>query len=254
MAQPQEASTPEVEKLNRESAIPLYIQLADIIRRKIQSGEWKPDQKIPSENEINQLYGLSRMTARQVLARLVDEGLLFRIQGKGTFVARQKISTRSPSYQGIREQLEQQGYATTTEVLSQQVVEADARVATALELTEGTPVVSISRLRRVEGTPLSLHESFVPLRLAPLLVGADLAVEQLCAVLDREYELTMSNVRETLETTAASASTAKLFSMRSGTPLLLLEQRVSTEQSVPFEFTRISFRGDMIRLEFRYDL
>jgi len=242
------------EKLDRDSATPLYIQLADVIRNKIIGGEWVPDQKIPSENELNQIYGISRMTARQVLARLVDEGLLFRVQGKGTFVSRRKISTRSPSYQGIREQLEQQGYATTTEVLENTLIEADARVASALSVLAGTSVYNIRRLRRVEGNPISLHESFVPQALAPLMLDRDLAHEQLCTVLDRDFGLRMAAVTETLETTTASAAEAKLFGTRSGTPLLLLEQRIATPDGTPFEFSRIRFRGDMIRLEFHYDL
>lgn len=243
-----------VEKLDRNAATPLYIQLADVIRDKIQRGEWVADQKIPSENELNHLYGISRMTARQVLARLVDEGLLFRVQGKGTFVSRQKISTRSPSYQGIREQLEQQGYATETKVLSHNLVHADARVAAALRLEKGTSVYSIRRLRSVDSTPISLHESFVPQSLAPDVIERDLANEQLCKVLDRDYNLQMSQITESLETTTASAAVAKLFGTRAGTPLLLLEQQIKTPNGTPFEFSRISFRGDMIRLEFHYDL
>src|SRR6476646_7948296 len=117
------------EMLDRDASMPLYLQLAGLLRGRIESGEWKPGQKIPSENELNRLYGVSRMTARQVLAQLVNEDLLFRVQGKGTFVAHRKISTRSPAYMGIREQLEQLGYATTTRVLSSDVVTADPRVA-----------------------------------------------------------------------------------------------------------------------------
>ncbi|WP_378147082.1 GntR family transcriptional regulator [Cnuibacter sp. UC19_7] len=242
------------EVLDRNSATPLYVQLSDLIRDKITRGEWVPDQKIPSENEFNTLYGISRMTARQVLARLVDEGLLFRVQGKGTFVSRRKISTRSPSYMGIREQLEQQGYATSTEILSEQLIDADARVARELGLAEGTPVYAIRRLRRVEDTPISLHESYVPESLAPGITERDLASQQLCTVLELDYDLQMAHVTETLETSAASKAEAKLFGNRAGTPLLLLEQRISSASGVPFEFARIHFRGDMIRLEFHYDL
>ncbi|WP_144719523.1 GntR family transcriptional regulator [Agrococcus jejuensis] len=243
-----------VEKLDRESATPLYIQLADVIRAKIQRGDWQPDQRIPSENELNQLYGISRMTARQVLARLVDEGLLFRVQGKGTFVSRSKISTRSPSYQGIREQLEQQGYATDTELLGQRLEPASTRVAQALDIPTGTPTFIVRRLRRVDGTPISVHESHVPEALAPGVIERDLVAEQLCTVLDRDFGLRMTKVLETLETTAASANDAKLLAVHEGTPILQLEQRISSPSSKPFEFTRIRFRGDMVRLEFTYDV
>ena len=118
--------------LNRNSAVPLYLQLADELRHKIVSGEWQPEQRIPSENELNQIYSISRMTIRQVLGKLVDEGLVFRVHGKGTFVAQRKIATRSPSYYGVREQLEAQGYSTRTATLVSEVVEADDRLARAL--------------------------------------------------------------------------------------------------------------------------
>ncbi|TPW74846.1 GntR family transcriptional regulator [Schumannella soli] len=239
--------------LDRNSATPLYVQLADVIRDKIKGGEWVPDQKIPSENEFNQLYGISRMTARQVLSRLVDEGLLFRVQGKGTFVSHQKISTRSPSYMGIREQLEQQGYATSTEILSEQIVTADARVAEALGLDEGAEVYQIRRLRRVDATPLSLHVSYVPKELAPQVIEHDLASQQLCTVLEREYGLVMAQVSETLEAESATKTLSKQMEVRLNAPLLLLEQRIASPKGAKFEFTRIHFRGDMVRLHFTYE-
>ncbi|MEU1301651.1 GntR family transcriptional regulator [Streptomyces shenzhenensis] len=240
--------------IDRSSAIPIYVQLADLIRKRIESGEWAPEQKIPSENEFNALFGISRMTVRQVLARLVDEGLLFRVQGKGTFVAQSKFRTRSPSYRGIREQLEQQGYATTTEVLATEIAEADRRVGQSLGVAEGTPVSVIRRLRRVEGKPISLHESYVPVVLAPDVVEKDLVGQQLCTILDFDYGLQMARVTETLETTTSTKSQAALLGHRTGAPLLLLEQTISARSGTPFEFSRIAFRGDLIKLEFHYKL
>ena len=91
--------------LEKNSPKPLYQQLKDILVDAIDSEKWKANEKIPSENELSSIYGLSRMTVRSVLTDLVKEGLLYRVQGKGTFVA-EKIVTVSPSYIGIRELLE----------------------------------------------------------------------------------------------------------------------------------------------------
>ena len=112
----EKAATAEltVVPLDRGGSTPLYMQLATVLRGQIERGEWKPDQKIPSENELNRMYGISRLTARQVLAQLVSEDLLFRVQGKGTFVAIPKIATRALAYMGIREQLERMEISTTT--------------------------------------------------------------------------------------------------------------------------------------------
>ena len=75
------------EMLDRDASMPLYLQLAGLLRGRIERGEWQAGQKIPSENELNRLYGVSRMTARQVLAQLVSEDLLFRVQGIFNLVA-----------------------------------------------------------------------------------------------------------------------------------------------------------------------
>lgn len=243
-----------VETLNRKSAIPLYVQLADILRTKIQDGEWEPDEKIPSENELNRMYGLSRMTVRQVLTNLVDEDLLYRVHGKGTFVAHRKISTRSPSYQGIREQLEAQGFDTNTTILVEDIVPADARVARHLNIGQGDNVYRIRRVRRVEGSPISIHESFVPENLAPQLLEADLAQQQLCTVLERDHGLRMASVQESLESALASKSEAEALETRPGTPVLLLQQHIRHDDGRMFEFTKIVFRGDKVKLEFHYDL
>src|SRR6266446_8799083 len=76
----------------KNSPLPRYYQLKEIMRERIRSGEWKPGDLIPSERELGEKYGISRMTARQAITDLVNEGLFYREQGKGTFVSRHKIT------------------------------------------------------------------------------------------------------------------------------------------------------------------
>lgn len=102
--------------LDRGTSTPLHAQLTTILRGKIERGDWQPGEKIASENELSHIYGISRTTARQVLTQLVSGGVLFRVHGKGTFVARRKIAARPLAYMGIREQLERRGYVITTRV------------------------------------------------------------------------------------------------------------------------------------------
>lgn len=141
------SSTQTAGPLDRSGSTPLYVQLTALLRDKIEQGEWVPEKKIPSENELNRMYGISRVTVRQVLNQLVNEEPLFRVPGKGTFVAHRKITARSPAYMGLREQLERMGYATTTKVLSSAVVPADARLAVRLQVGAGSPVHRLQRLR-----------------------------------------------------------------------------------------------------------
>lgn len=106
--------------LDRQSALPLHSQFENILRNKIESEELSVNSRIPSENELCKIYGISRMTVRSVLGRLVDEGLLllYRVQGKGTFVAEPKIISGPLVRYGFREQLEQQEYETRTKLVS----------------------------------------------------------------------------------------------------------------------------------------
>lgn len=240
--------------LDRESATPLYVQLSDMLREEIEAGHWRPDRKVPSENELHRTYGISRMTARQVLAQLVNEGLLYRVQGKGTFVAPRKIGTRALAYAGIREQLEEMGYATKTTLVSSEVIPSGRSVAGRLGIAEGTEVGLIRRLRHADGVPISLHESYVPVGLAPNLSAHDLVNEQLCVVLGHHYGLTMGQVDESLEITTASRELSDLLDVRIGAALLQLRQIVGTREGAVFEYSRITFRGDKVRLHFHYDL
>lgn len=241
------------EVLDREGSIPLYVQLTNILRDKIERREWAPNQKISSENDLNRIYGVSRMTARQVLSQLVNDGLLFRVQGKGTFVAPRKIGTRSPAYKGFREQLEQMGYETTTTLVSTDLVVADGLVSRNLGLQPGEQVYVLKRLRHIDGEPISLHVSYIPQSLAPGLDQYDTLKQQLCVVLAENFNLRMGHVTETLESTSACALEAKLLGVSRRAPLLLLEQ-ISDASGVRFEYSKIVFRGDKIRLEFEYDL
>ncbi|MET0788295.1 MAG: GntR family transcriptional regulator [Cellulomonas sp.] len=239
--------------LERESAVPLYAQLEQILHARIASGEWAPGQRIPSENELNRMFGLSRMTVRGVLTKLVADGLLVRVPGKGTYVATPKISALSPAYRGVREQLEGLGYETSTRLVSLALETPSQGVRELLALGESDETYVIVRVRSVQGEPISLHRSYVPARLAPGLDGHDVVANQLCVVLEEHYGLPMRHVREDLEAVAVTTSDAKHLGMRRGEPALQLQDVIFDALSRPFEYSSIVFRGDRMRLRFDYD-
>lgn len=242
------------EVLERSSAEPLYVQLERILHTKITSGEWQPNQRIPSENELNRIYGLSRMTVRGVLTKLVGDGLLLRVPGKGTYVAPTKIDAVSPAYRGVREQLEAMGYSTTTRLTTFTLEPPSSTVREKLRLGEGELVHTIARIRYVSGEPISLHRSHVPARLAPGLENHDVVSEQLCVILEDHYGLPMKRVHEDLEAHAVTTAEAKHLGMHRGEPALLLQDLISDANGVPFEYSTIVFRGDKLRLRFDHEL
>lgn len=239
--------------LKRTSATPLYRQLDAIMRKKVQTGEWQPHDIIPSENELAKLYGLSRMTARMVVSQLAREGLLYRVHGKGTFVAEKKITAHSLSYVGIREQMEEMGFQTTTRILRIQRAPVAPKIAERFNLDPEDEFCTIERLRLLEGAPFSLHYTWIPSSLCPGLEKQDLSSRQLCDILREDYDLTRRHVVETLESIAATKYESNMLEVKKDFHLLMLKNFISDENDNPFEYSKLLFRGDRIKLRFVYD-
>lgn len=239
-------------KIKRENPKPLYIQLEELIRNSIESGEWKPHTAIPSESEMNRLYGVSRMTIRSACSQLVQDGVLYRVPGKGTFVAEPKIMTESLAYMGFREQLERMGYEITTELLNVVEKEASHGIAKRLQCHQGDSILEIERLRFIKGEPISLHYSRIPYELCKNLSEGSLEEEQLCVLLEKEYDLKPSRIIETLESVTASEKESHLFNVEQGYPLLVLEDILYDKEDKPFEYSKVVFRGDKIKLKYEY--
>lgn len=238
--------------LDRSSPVPLYAQLDHILRSQIRSGQWAEGMMVPSENTLAKQLGISRMTARGVLKSLADDGLVTRIPGKGTFVSSSKIETPAPAFQGVRAQLEAQGWATTTRLLTLHLTHPSGTVAGHLEINSAQDVYFVERLRCVEGTPISLHQSWIPRGLAPDLDTKNVITEQLCHILANNYALYARRIEQTLESTSAHRETAQRLGLTTSAPLLLLQEKSLDENGTPFEYSRVFFRGDRIRLSFRF--
>lgn len=230
----------------------LHLQLYNYLRSAIEAGEYEKDQMIPSENKLCAMFSMSRTTVRNVLNQLVSEKILYRIPGKGTFVACPQITALPIACKGIREQLEEKGYQTDTSLLHTECIAADKRVSEMLQIPQDSPVFVIKRLRCVNGAPLSLHTSFIPAELCPNLLLNDLRTTALCHILEEKYNISPIRGEESLETLNASTAEAKLLGVKPGAGLLYLECTMYSSQNVPYLWDKVFFRGDSIKLQFTY--
>lgn len=240
--------------LDRMSSVPLGVQLKSIIREKILSGEWAAGSMIPSENKLCEIYGISRMTVRAVITQFVSQGLLYRIPGKGTFVARDKFEVSQVSYAGLRNQLELKGHSVKTKLISCEVVQADDYEARKLGIHEGDEVYLIRRTRETDDAVISLHESMIPIGLCPELEDKDLQNEQLCNILSDEYLIKPVRVYETLESVYATSDMASYFGVNEDFPLILLKDQLYMADCTVYEFSRIYFRGDLTKIRVEYNM
>lgn len=239
--------------LDRHSPTPLHLQLEEVIKNRIENDEWQPNTQIPSENELSKIYGLSRMTTRAVIMRLVFQGMLYRVAGKGTFVADPKITNKPLLQMGIQEQLDQMGIESETRLLAVSQIDAPVRIQKELNLQAKVKVYCIERLRTIKGEPLSIHTSYIPAALCPGLEKKEFEQQQLCDILELNYRLRTARVVETLESSLATAREAELLGVKPGFTLLRLENTVYTLEDVPYEYSRIVFRGDKIKIKLEFN-
>jgi len=235
------------------SPIPLHIQLEEILRDNIANNVWTENSLIPSENELSRQYGLSRMTVRSVILRLAQEGLVYRVPGKGTFVSAKKIVGQPLSQMGIREQLDKMGYQSVTKLIRAEEIPARVSIAKKLQIAAGTPVYEIRRLRSVEGVPFSIHTSYIPKAICPeiLKAGHDFETDQLCDILINEYGIDQSKMVETLEAVQANNEEATLLGFKKNHPLIHLENIIFNDHDIPVEYSSVLIRGDKMKIEIK---
>jgi GntR family transcriptional regulator len=237
--------------LNKQSPIPLYYQLAEIIREQIRTGELKAGDQLPPERLLSERYQISRMTARQALGYLLREGTLVTEHGRGTFVAAPKLTYDAFHLLGFSEEIVHHGGQAVSRVLEQRVQAATAQVARELGLVQGAAVVQIARLRLADTTPLLLETTYVPAALCPGLEREDLVGQSLYRLLEERYGITLARARQTLEATIANEYESGLFGIVQGTPMILLEGVTRDDTERPVEYFKAIYRGD--RFKFSYE-
>src|SRR5882762_7609775 len=154
---------------------PMHSQIREIIRRGVLDGTYAPHSQMPSESQMMETFQVSRITVRQALGDLQKEGLIFKVAGKGSFVAKPKAFQNLSRLQGFGEAMTPSGYETFSQVLSTRRTSANEVVAKRLKLPQGVPVFEIQRLRYLNREPISVDVSYFPLALGERLVQEDLA-------------------------------------------------------------------------------
>jgi GntR family transcriptional regulator len=235
------------ELLDKHLARPLYLQLEELLRRQIEAGQLAPGERIPSEPELAETFGISRMTARRALDALVLDGALFRQPGKGTFVAEPKVTYSPATLFSFSTAMRALGLTVTTRMLDLRLIPAPPSVAQDLRLLPHEEVALVSRLRYVEGQPMTIHTSYLPSRYYARILHEDLTRRPLAEVMHDLSGLTIAASQDYVEATLAPADEAALLSIQPGAPLLLVRGVAFTQDGLPIRSTRSVYRGDHFR-------
>jgi len=234
--------------ITRTSKLPLHHQLYDLLRGMIRSGDWKEGQMIPTEPELINQYGVSRIVIRQVLNRLVNEGLIFRQQGRGSFVAERRLEEGLSRIISFTEDMRQRGLTPKTRVLFNGLVPAPEDIAEHLGIQAGDELARLERLRLANDEPMSIEEAYLVHRYFPGVLNEDYALIPLRQSLQQKYGVQITRARQIIRAVQATAEQARLLTAQGKSPLLLIERISFSEQDQPVEFLRIYYRGDRYSL------
>src|SRR5512143_3199674 len=173
--------------LSKNAPVPLYLQVKNALSAEITEGVYNPDGRLPSERELCERFGISRMTARQAIKELERDGKVFSRVGKGTFVAEPKIAQQLRKLTGFSQDILTRGARPSSVVLSAQILPANEHIATILKIMQGAEVVELSRLRLSNELPLCIETAHIPHYLCPNILKDDFAHESLYNVFERDY-------------------------------------------------------------------
>ncbi|MEP6606729.1 MAG: GntR family transcriptional regulator [Nitrosospira sp.] len=226
------------------SPLPLYTQIKDILRERILEGTYKAHQKLPSESEMSALFDVSRITVRQALSDLQNEGLIFRIPGKGTFVAKPKAFQQLTQLEGFAEAMLRMGYEIYNKVISHKSVPASAIVAKKLKLETGTSVSEIRRVRYLNREPLSMEVTYIIEDIGERLRNFDLPTRDIFLVLENDFGIALGHADLQIDAMLADDDLAHQLKIEGGSAVLRMERLTHTTAGKPLDFEYLYFRGD----------
>jgi len=226
---------------------PLYLQLAQNLRKHINEGGVDPGAALPSERDLTEITGMSRVTIRKAIDKLIEEGLLFRRKGSGTYVT-PRIEVPASKLSGFSDDARQRGEKPSVFWMFKSYANPTDDEAAALEISKSTEVARLGRVRLLDGEPLAIEHAVVPAKFLPQL---DDLGDSLYAALDSGGFRPVFG-QQRIRAALATPTEAGVFSIRQNSEILRIERLTRLADGTPVEFTRSAYRGD--RYEFVSDL
>ncbi|MBI5665110.1 MAG: GntR family transcriptional regulator [Nitrospirae bacterium] len=217
--------------IDREKSQKLYVQLFELLKEKIEKGEWAVGTQIPTEEELCKKYEVSKATVRIAILDLVRQGYLTRQQGKGTFVCKRIIPEGLAMSTGFKELMLEAGVNFTTAVLAQTVLMPTDDLDVKLGIAENVHVIYIKRLRSMDNEPVLLQESYIPRHLCTLLLKEDVENNSLFDLLEYKFKIKITRVTDYIEIAYLTKDEGRLLGLKEGSPALLLEQHFYAGES-----------------------
>lgn len=227
-----------------------FFILKKVLEEKIENEEFPADEPIPSERELMEMYQVSRITVRKAVDELVNEGYLYKIQGKGTYVKTDERSSNLFAITSCTEDVVRMGMKPTKKVMVAELVYANAKRAKALEITQEERVFMLGRILFADQEPLNYTVTFLPEKLFPGIDRHSFDRESLYQVLQEEYGVRLTKARRTIEAILARDEVAEYLDIEEGSPIILFRcvtYGIVNGKEIPVENFKCYYRTDKFK-------
>lgn len=225
-------------------SVPAYLQIEEQLADRIEAGEFAPGDVLPTERELTRQLGVSRMTVRAAMDRLVQRDLIVRRQGSGTFVADPKLRQDASKLRGFFEDTVGQGVTPVSRLLERDEVLATRHLAGVLDVSVGEAVYRIVRVRSARGVPVVLETSYFPAAVVPGLLAMDLERSSIYRLMDREFSARPVRARQSLEVSTVQGSDASALELNPGNSVMVVERVSWDARGRAVEYARDLYRPD----------
>ncbi|WP_174727614.1 GntR family transcriptional regulator [Mesobacillus harenae] len=237
--------------IDKRSPIPIYHQLEESIKQLIESGQLNPGDALPSEREYSDKFGISRMTVRQAIINLVNDRYLYRVKGKGTFVMEQKFEQNLHGLTSFTEDMKARGMEPSSKLINFEIIPANAKLASLLQIPEYGPVYEIQRIRLAEDIPMAFERTYISANLVQGLTS-EIVKNSLYSYIEETLSMKIAGGRQVIEAAIANAEEVKLLEIPEHIPVLIMERSSRLEDNRIFEVVKSTYRAD--RYKFMIDL
>ncbi|WP_368506103.1 GntR family transcriptional regulator [Alkalihalophilus sp. As8PL] len=232
--------------IDKNSPLPIYSQIEECIKGQIMNGELNPGDVLPPEREYSEQFDVSRMTIRQAINNLVNEGLIYRKKGSGTYVAEKKFEQPLQGLTSFTEDMKARGLTPSSKLLKFELIPASAKIAATLQIAEYTPVYEIKRIRLADNIPMALETCYISANLIKGLTE-EIINQSLYQYIEEKLRLVIGEATQVIESALANDAEVELLHINKGDSILLIERCTYLKNGTPFEIVRSSYRADRYR-------
>jgi len=232
-----------------DSSQPLYLQIRDSLQQQIESGIYTDGARLPSERDLAESFGVSRMTARQAVQMLIQDGLLSTRVGKGTFVQRPRLNPELRELTSFTDDMQRAGARPSSRVVLATVGPADSDIAGHLDLEVGCEVVKLHRLRLADGEVIALERAHIDHSRCPgLLDGHDFARHSLYQVLKEKYGIHLMWASEIISARMPDREERSLLELGYNVPVLSMKRVTYNERNEAIEYVRSCYHSERYQM------